>query len=523
MLMPSPTPTQDMRAIRPARIAGFEIIRKLGQGTMGKVYLARQTHLDRLVALKILPDNIAKDQVFIERFQREARSSAKLNHSNIVQGIDGGLDEGTGKWYFAMEYVDGPSLGQVLKKERTLEERRALKIVRGIARGLAAAYKQNIVHRDIKPDNVILTRDGEPKLADLGLAQQVTEDSNLTQNGTAIGTPHYMAPEQATGELEKIDTRTDIYALGCTLYHLVTGRTPFSGRTSASIMTKHLMERPLPANLVNPLVSKECTMLIEKMMEKDQAKRFQDPFKLLKSLDRVCAGKSPFSKSKPKSATPSSGQVEAVQTASPVPSVPAPKPIMNGVRPKSGSKSRSLGRRPTSVKRKAKRRKGSFYRKPTVPSSAERPLRMSTSTTRAPRVEVKDNEPSQIKGFFLDLFVILALGGILSGGYFYFKIYGKDGVQGPPSTSVTVPIGNLEDAESSADAPILPILPEVVSPLNEADSHAEAAHPLTDAHPLSDRFVEPPPMANRKPVIVIQEQRGEVELPLNVEMESGHK
>jgi len=271
-------------------IGGFELIGKIGQGGMGTVFKARQKSLDRIVALKVLPPSVAKDAKFIERFQREARACAKLNHPNIVQGVDVGKDPATGVWYFAMELVDGPSVLKLLKEERVLPEERALQIARDIARALECAATHGIVHRDIKPDNILLTARGDAKLADLGLAKQLNDDASLTQSGQAVGTPYYMAPEQVRGRSDQLDIRTDIYALGGTLFHLVTGQPPFTGETSAVIMSKHLTEAVPKAMKVNRDVSEGCSRMIEQMMQKDRENRIQTPSELITQIERVLRG-----------------------------------------------------------------------------------------------------------------------------------------------------------------------------------------------------------------------------------------
>ena len=271
-------------------LGGFELIEKIGQGGMGSVFKARQISLDRIVALKVLPPSVAKDARFIERFQREARACAKLNHPNIVQGVDVGKDAASGVWYFAMELVDGPSALKLLKSQRVLPEERALEIAQDIARALECAASHGIVHRDIKPDNILLTALGEAKLADLGLAKQVNDDATLTQSGQAVGTPYYMAPEQIRGRAGEIDIRTDIYALGGTLFHLVTGQAPFTGETSAVIMSKHLTTAAPKAHSVNPAVSEACSKLIEQMMQKERERRVQSPAELLQRIERILHG-----------------------------------------------------------------------------------------------------------------------------------------------------------------------------------------------------------------------------------------
>ena len=271
----------------PKQIGDFELVAKLGQGAMGSVFKARQRMLDRMVALKVLLPSIAKDEDFIGRFVREARASAKLSHPNIVAGIDVGQDEETKLWYFAMEFVDGPTVKQMQEREAKIPEDKALEIVRDIAHALDCAHQAGMVHRDVKPDNILVTSDGTAKLADLGLARQMSEDSSLTQSGQALGTPYYMAPEQARGENETLDTRADLYALGATLFHMVTGVTPFTGETAAVIMAKHLTEPPPVAHRVNPDVSQGCSRLILRLMQKDKAKRLQTPRQVADQIERL--------------------------------------------------------------------------------------------------------------------------------------------------------------------------------------------------------------------------------------------
>jgi len=276
---------------KPARIiGGFELLEKIGQGGMGAVFKARQVSLDRIVALKILPPSIAKDQTFTQRFLREARACAKLSHPNIVLGIDVGQDAATQLWYFAMEFVDGRSTRQVLVERKVIPEQEALRIVRDIAKALECARENGFVHRDVKPDNILLTSSGEAKLADLGLARQAREDASLTQSGQAIGTPFYMAPEQIRGEGDNLDIRADLYGLGATLFHLVTGRPPFEGATAAAIMAKHLTEPPPLAHRANPAVSEATSRLIQRLMQKEKERRFQTPVEVVQHIEKIMSG-----------------------------------------------------------------------------------------------------------------------------------------------------------------------------------------------------------------------------------------
>jgi serine/threonine protein kinase len=273
-------------------VGGFEILARLGQGAMGAVFKARQVSVDRVVALKVLPQRFSKDKAYVVRFLREARAAAKLNHPHVVQGIDAGYADGY--HYFAMEYVEGQSLQQVLRAEGRLAERRALELVRRIAGALAFAHDAGLIHRDVKPDNILLASDGTPKLADLGLAREAQRnDSSVTQIGTAIGTPDYIAPEQIRGEAD-LDGRVDIYSLGATLYHLVVGTAPYTGRTHAETMTKHLSEPVPDARRVASDVSPETAAIIRKAMAKKREARYASAAEMAADISRALAREAPL-------------------------------------------------------------------------------------------------------------------------------------------------------------------------------------------------------------------------------------
>jgi len=220
-------------------IPGYVLIRKLGEGGMAATYLARQESMERMVAIKIMRKNLAKDASFIQRFEREAQLAGSLNHVNIVGVHEVG--EGGGFHYLAMEYVEGRSAGEMVKDSGGMDEELALHITMQVARALDAAHQEGIVHRDIKPDNILVTDSSVAKVCDFGLARSTTDETRMTQTGIMMGTPHYVSPEQARGEKD-VDIRSDIYSLGATLYHLVTGTTPFTGSTAAVVMSKHLSE-----------------------------------------------------------------------------------------------------------------------------------------------------------------------------------------------------------------------------------------------------------------------------------------
>lgn len=253
-------------------IAGYQLLEILGHGGMGVVYKARQMSLDRVVALKILPRQFATDQEYIQRFLQEARAAARLNHPHIIQIYDFGL---TGELHFlAMEYLDGQSLSSSLKNSGVISEPEGLRIVMQVCDALGCAHESGIIHRDIKPDNILISHRGTAKLCDLGLAKlTLDEDISLTRTGTALGTPYYISPEQVRGDKE-LDHRTDIYSLGATLYHILTGRIPFDGPTSAVVMSKHLTDTLEDPRLFRPEISYQTTCLIYKMMEKSPADRY---------------------------------------------------------------------------------------------------------------------------------------------------------------------------------------------------------------------------------------------------------
>jgi len=272
-------------------LGGFEIIEKIGEGGMGAVYKARQLSMDRIVALKLLPEELAKDGAFTARFLREARIAAKLDHVNIVRGIDVGQDGDT--YYFAMEFVEGESVGDILRRDGVIPEDKALRTAIQVARALEHAWQQKLIHRDIKPDNILITKADVAKLADLGLAKSTDGGSTvMTLTGVAVGTPHYMSPEQARGQKD-IDIRTDVYSLGATLYHMVTGETPFSGSTAAVVLTKHLTEAPASAHVKNPKVSERTSAVIARMMAKGADERYGDPAELIEDLELVADAKEP--------------------------------------------------------------------------------------------------------------------------------------------------------------------------------------------------------------------------------------
>jgi eukaryotic-like serine/threonine-protein kinase len=281
-------------ANRKFQIPGYQMLQKLGKGSMGLVFKAKQLSVDRVVAIKILLDPLAQNKEFIKRFEREAMIAAKLSHNNVVNAIDAGQIDG--HYYFVMEYVEGPTIKDYLDKNKTFEEKEALRIVLAIAEALKHAFGRGLIHRDIKPENVILTKQGDVKLADLGLAR-LTDDEKwgLSEAGMAIGTPYYISPEQVRGEIN-IDIRADIYSLGATLYHMVTGNVPFGGETPNEVMRKHvdLKVTIVPPDHLNPNLSAGLGMVVETMMAKNREHRYQTPDDLILDLKCLLRGESPM-------------------------------------------------------------------------------------------------------------------------------------------------------------------------------------------------------------------------------------
>ena len=248
----------------------YEIIELIGKGGMAEVYKAKDKELGRYVALKILPPHFASDEEFVNRFVREAKSSAKLNHSNIVTIYDAGKHEDT--YYIAMEYLEGETLKEIISRQGALPIDKSINIATQVADGLNYAHSQKIIHRDIKPGNIVTCEDGRAVITDFGIAKAL-EGTRLTQTGTMIGTPEYMSPEQATGEI--VDARSDIYSLGIVLYEMVTGDVPFKAETPTGVIYKHVHEPPSPPHSINVQIPQYLEATILKAMEKYKGSRFQ--------------------------------------------------------------------------------------------------------------------------------------------------------------------------------------------------------------------------------------------------------
>jgi serine/threonine-protein kinase len=266
------------------KIGKYEIRKKIGAGGMGAVFLALDSALKRNVALKVLPHEKAANPTLVKRFNAEAQSAANLRHDNIVMIYEAG--EADGLLYIALEYVEGTDVARLVQKRGTLPIKRSIEIVRQMALALQHAHKQGIVHRDIKPGNILIRRDGVAKLADLGLARAVDEnaDTSITRAGTTVGTVDYMSPEQARNS-RAADVRSDLYSLGCTWYYMLTGEPPFPEGSMTNKLRSHA-ETPIPdPRTVNPAVTDAIVAVLRRMTEKDPARRYQTPDELLGDLE----------------------------------------------------------------------------------------------------------------------------------------------------------------------------------------------------------------------------------------------
>jgi eukaryotic-like serine/threonine-protein kinase len=263
----------------------YRLVKTLGEGGMGKVYEAVHEFTGRTVALKVVNDSSAKEKTNSIRFLQEIRALAKLNHPHITQLYDAGRIRRT--FFFAMEIVEGGSLKAYVDARKVLDEKEALRIVRQIATALAYAHANSIVHRDVKPENIMLDRNGFPKLTDFGLVMHFDENHlTLTREGVLIGSYHYTSPEQVEGARD-VDGRTDIYSLGATLYYALSGRTLYNGSTPTEILTQHLAGNWVPPRVFNPRVSGHTMRILRKMLARKREKRYQSMDALLRALDAI--------------------------------------------------------------------------------------------------------------------------------------------------------------------------------------------------------------------------------------------
>src|SRR6266487_1851407 len=274
-----------MGAMPPVLLGRYEVGRLLGAGGMAEVYEGHDRLLARRVAIKVLLAQYAHDPGFLTRFRREAQAAASLSHPNIVAVYDTGSQDDV--WFIVMEYVAGRTLKDVIRTEGALYWARAAEIAADVAGALATAHARGIVHRDVKPGNVMLTTDGKVKVMDFGIARASAVPS-ITQTAAVVGTAQYIAPEQAQGLA--VDARSDLYSLGCCLYETLTGQVPFSGATPVAIAYRHVREMPTPPRMLNTDIPASMEAVCLKAMAKSPEERYQTAAEFRADLDRARAG-----------------------------------------------------------------------------------------------------------------------------------------------------------------------------------------------------------------------------------------
>ncbi|MGH2480015.1 MAG: protein kinase domain-containing protein, partial [Ktedonobacteraceae bacterium] len=263
----------------------YELLDPIGRGGMATIYRGRDTRMDRIVAIKVLREVYSTDPKFVTRFQREAKAASALQHPNIVQVYDYGQTEGN--YFIVMELIEGTDLRRYLRSRGVLDIDRAIIIAHDVALGLGAAHRRSIVHRDVKPQNVLVGKSGAIKLTDFGIAS-VYKDINaerLTTTGMTLGTVQYYAPEQAQGEI--VSPAADVYALGIVMYEMLTGRTPFDGDTPVAVAMQHIQDVPVPPSELNPSIPQTLEDIIMRSLEKIPEMRFRDGSQMARALETL--------------------------------------------------------------------------------------------------------------------------------------------------------------------------------------------------------------------------------------------
>lgn len=260
----------------------YEILEKLGEGGMGVVYKARCNILNRFVAIKVLKKDLNKSKDFITRFKREANSIASLSHPNIVNIHDVGYEDEIN--FLVMEYVNGKSLTEIISENERLSTEKTVDIAVQISKALEIAHRNNIIHRDIKPDNILITEDNVVKLMDFGIAK-VTDSVNLTSTNVVVGSVHYLSPEQAKGD--PVDYKTDLYSLGIVMYQMLIGQVPFKGESSVYTLLKHINEPVIPPKKIVADISEEVNLIVLKLLEKEPKNRIQTAKELNEALNEI--------------------------------------------------------------------------------------------------------------------------------------------------------------------------------------------------------------------------------------------
>ncbi len=270
-------------------VGDYTLIKPIGIGGMGEVFLAEQKSMQRIVALKILLPALVNNKSSLERFFREVRTLAKIEHPNIAQAIEAGIEDDV--CYFSMMYIKGEDLSSVIKRKKRIDEIPALKIIRDVAATLDYAWqKHKLIHRDVKPSNIMLTSEGEVKLLDLGISKIYgIDEEELTQSGVMVGSPYYVSPEQAKGE--EVDFHADMYSLGATFFQMVTGQPPFDAETTLGIVSRHLCDPVPDPREINPDISEKTAAIIVKMLAKKRYDRFPDWKRVINECNDIIAEK----------------------------------------------------------------------------------------------------------------------------------------------------------------------------------------------------------------------------------------
>jgi beta-lactam-binding protein with PASTA domain/tRNA A-37 threonylcarbamoyl transferase component Bud32 len=264
----------------------YRVEEELGRGGMAKVYRGNDTVLGRPVAVKILAPQFADDPSFVDRFRREAQAAARLNHPNLVSVYDTGSDDGI--HFIVMEYVEGKTLADYLTGGGRIMPQRAIEIAEAVSQALTAAHAQGVIHRDIKPGNIMITPSGDVKVADFGIARMIASAETIAQTAAVLGTAAYLSPEQAQGQ--PVDQRSDLYSLGCVLYEMVAGRPPFTGDSPVAVASKQVLEQPVPPSRLNPDVSPQLEAVIMRTLAKNPANRYESAEEFRRDLERARRG-----------------------------------------------------------------------------------------------------------------------------------------------------------------------------------------------------------------------------------------
>jgi serine/threonine-protein kinase len=267
------------------KLGRYTLDKRLG-GAMGIVFRGTDDQTGSIVALKVLPRNLAHDPNFVERFKREVKATCVLSHPNIVHIYDTGIEQGV--FYLATEFIDGETLTSKLRRETRISELDCLKIMRDVGKALSHAHSRRVLHRDLKPDNVMIAKDGTVKLADFGLAKFLRDEQPITAEGIAVGTPHYISPEQARA-LKETDHRSDLYSLGATMFHMVTGRLPYEGDNGAEVMKRHVFEAVPDPRSVRPDMTPALADLLLKLMAKSPSQRPQSADEMVDEIEKIIA------------------------------------------------------------------------------------------------------------------------------------------------------------------------------------------------------------------------------------------